>query len=142
MTGARPAVIWEPPADVLESTVVGRYLTWLQRERGLEFETYDDLWRWSVEDLDGFWSSLWAFFDVQSATPYDAVVRHLDMPGTEWFPGAALNYAARALATTGEGVAVVARSQSRDGRHLTWDELRDHVARCRAGLVRLGVQPR
>ena len=139
MTSAQPDVIWEPPADVRESTVVGRYLGWLQRERGLEFDTYEDLWRWSVEDLDAFWSSLWSFFDVRSAAPYEAVVRHLEMPGTEWFPGAELNYAAHALTTTGEGVAVVARSQSRDPRHLTWDELRDQVARCRAGLARLGV---
>ena len=140
MSATGPTIIWEPPPDVRASTVVGRYLTWLQQERGLEFGTYEDLWRWSVEDLDGFWSSVWSFFAVRSTTPYEAVVRHLEMPGTEWFPGSRLNYAAHALATTGDGVAVVARSQAREARQLTWDELRDLVARCRAGLIRLGVR--
>jgi acetoacetyl-CoA synthetase len=131
--------LWVPPADVRTTTVVGRYLTWLEQERGLRFDGYDDLWRWSVDDLDGFWSSIWSFFDVQASQPYEAVLAERSMPGARWFPGARLNYAERALATTGAGVAVVARSQSVPGRELTWDQLRDLVARCAAGLRRLGV---
>ena len=46
--------IWQPPADVRETTRIGHFLTWLERERGLRFETYDELHRWSVDDLDGF----------------------------------------------------------------------------------------
>jgi acetoacetyl-CoA synthetase len=136
-----PGVIWEPPDDVRASSTVGHYLTWLEDERGLTFDSYEQLWRWSVEDLSGFWSSVWSFFDVRSATPYQAVLRHQQMPGADWFPGATLNYAERALATTGAGVAVVAHSQSGEPRLLSWDELRDQVGRCRAGLIRLGVRP-
>jgi acetoacetyl-CoA synthetase len=123
-----------PPAAARASTAVGRYLDWLGRDTA----DYDGLWRWSVEDLDAFWASLWDHFDIGSS--YDAV-REGTMPGTRWFPGAALNYAARAVATTGGGTAVVARSQTRGPIELTWDELRDQVARCRAGLERLGVGP-
>ena len=141
---AEPEVIWRPPTDVGRSTVVGRYLEWLQRERGLGFATYAELWQWSVDDLEGFWSSVWSFFNVRSTDPYEAVLRHPAMPGTAWFPGARLNYAEHALAGAGagagEGPAVIARSQGREERTLTADELADQVARCRAGLVRLGVR--
>ena len=140
MTAGRgPGVIWQPPADVRQSTVVGRYLDWLRRERALEFASYAELWQWSVDDLEGFWSSVCSFFDVRFSAPYGAVVRHPAMPGTEWFPGARLNYAEHALATGGEGLAVIARSQSGEERRLSWDQLRDQVGRCRAGLLRLGV---
>ena len=132
-------VIWQPPADVGRSSVVGHYLDWLSRERGLHFDSYAELWRWSVDDLDAFWSSIWSFFDVRASTPYEVVLRHPSMPGTQWFPGARLNYAERALAGRGDGLAVIARSQSREERRLTGDQLRDQVARCRAGLARLGV---
>ena len=134
-----PEVIWRPPADVRRSSVVGHYLDWLSRERGLDFDSYAELWQWSVDDLDAFWSSIWSFFDVQASAPYDAVLRHPSMPGTEWFPGSRLNYAERALAGGGDDLAVIARSQAREERRITWDELRDQVARCRAGLLRLGV---
>ena len=140
-TGDGPeGTLWSPPRDVRQSTVVGHYLSWLSTERGLEFDTYEDLWRWSVDDLEGFWSSVWSFFGVRSSRPYDAVLSAAVLPGTTWFPGARLNYAERALATTGDGVAVVARSQSRPERQLTWDELRDLVGRCRTGLASLGVR--
>lgn len=64
------------------------------------------------------------------------------MPGAQWFPGAELNHAAHALrgpGTAGTDVAVVAHSQTRAPVELSWDELRDQVARARAGLARLGV---
>ncbi len=31
------------------------YQNWLRETRGLSFDTYDALWRWSVTDLDAFW---------------------------------------------------------------------------------------
>ena len=67
--------------------------------------------------------------------------------GCGWFPGATLNYAEHAVGSlddpdqdAGE-VAVVGYSQTRDRVELTWGELRDEVARARAGLQRLGVGP-
>src|SRR5829696_5785096 len=105
--------MWAPSPERVERANITRYLHWLRDRRGLRFATYDELWRWSVDDLDGFWSAVWTFFDVRSSTPYDAVLRHREMPGTEWFPGARLNYAERAVATTGPAPAVISRSQSR-----------------------------
>ena len=73
MTGT-PGVLWTPPADVRETTEIGRYLAWLERERGLAFADYESLWRWSVDDLDGFWSSIWEFFQVRANAPATAVL--------------------------------------------------------------------
>ena len=86
-------VLWTPPADARERFVIGRYLGWLERERGLYFAGYDELWRWSVSDLEGFWSSVWEFFEVRSHAPYERVLGSRTMPGAEWFPGARLNFA-------------------------------------------------
>jgi len=133
-------VCWSPPRDAAATTNIGRYLTWLERDRGLCFDDYQQLWQWSVDELADFWSSLWSYFGVRSSTPHDAVLEHPEMPGTRWFPGATLNYVEHALATTGDGVAVVARSQGRPPIELSWDELRDQVARCRAGLEAIGVR--
>ena len=49
-------------------------MRWLQAERGLDLADYDALWRWSVTDLEGFWSSLWDFFEVRAHTPYERVL--------------------------------------------------------------------
>ena len=136
-------VLWTPPADVRETTEVGRYLAWLERERGLVFRDYQELWRWSVDDLAGFWSSIWEFFEVKASAPYSAVLASDAMPGAVWFPGARLNFAEHLVGADedAEQVAVVSRSQTREPVELTFAELRDQVARARAGLERLGVGP-
>jgi acetoacetyl-CoA synthetase len=134
-------VLWTPPADALEWTQLGRYLRWLESERGLRFEGYEDLRRWSVDDLDGFWSSVWDFFDVRAHAPYERVLARREMPGAEWFPGALLNYAEHLVGADDalDDVAIHGRSQTRPPVELTFGELRDQVARARAGLERLGV---
>lgn len=127
--------------DVRTATEIGRFLGWLERERGLRFDGYADLHHWSVTDLDGFWSAVAEFFEVRFSTPYEAVLGRRDMPGAEWLPGATLNYAEHALGRPEDTdeTAVIAYSQTRERQELTWGELRDQVARARAGLQRLGV---
>jgi acetoacetyl-CoA synthetase len=137
-------VLWTPPADVRETTELGRFLNWLRDERGRDLEGYDDLWRWSVEDLEGFWGAVWHFFDVRPTQPYERVLASSAMPGAQWFPGARLNYAQYLLRHADEAPdapAVVARSQTREPIELTFGELRDQVARARVGLRDLGVGP-
>ncbi|MFI6416324.1 acetoacetate--CoA ligase [Streptomyces sp. NPDC050842] len=136
-------ILSTPGPRVRDESEIGRYLRWLESERQLSFPDYDSLWQWSVTDLDGFWSSIWEFFDVRPHTPPTATLGRRSMPDTEWFPGATLNYAEHALgreATDDDAVAVVAHSQTRAPVELTFGELRDHVARARAGLLRLGVR--
>jgi acetoacetyl-CoA synthetase len=132
-------VVWTPTEEAREHSLLARYMASLGRSG----EDYDELWRWSVSDLEGFWSSIWAFFEIQADTPYERVLGSRAMPGAEWFPGARLNFAAHMLGRDDErdAVAVLARSQSRDPFDLTFGDLRDRVARTRAGLQRLGVGP-
>ena len=137
-------VLWEPGPDARATTNIGRFMTWLDEHRGRRFEDYESLRAWSVTDVEDFWAAAWEHLGVRSLrrpgeAPYDRVVSSHDMPGARWFEGALLNYADHALRWTGDDDAVVAWSQSRDVVRLSRDELRDAVARARAGLVALGI---
>jgi len=141
---ATPPVLWEPPPDVLERSRIGAYLAWLKLERGLAFDGYADLHRWSVTDLDGFWSSVYAFFEVVGDGAPAPALADASMPGARWFPNTRLSWAEHALRLPGRAdgdVVVIGRSQSRERSTLTAGELRDAVARARAGLRSLGVEP-
>ena len=135
-------VLWTPPADVLTRSRIGMYLTWLRAERRIDAADYPALWQWSVTDLDGFWRSIWDYFDVVAHTPPTATLGDAGMPGARWFPGATLNYAEHVLRMPGlaDGDPVVlAYSQTRADASLTAGQLREQVRRARAGLRRLGV---
>ena len=136
-------VVWEPTAEARSESHVARYLDWLRAERGLDLAGHEELFRFSVDDLEGFWASLWDFFGIRAHEPYERVLGSRELPGAEWFPGARLNYAEHMLGADDDlgAVAILARSQTRDPFELTFGELRDQVARARAGLLRLGVEP-
>src|SRR5215211_4437673 len=125
-------VLWEPSEELLSDSKMARYM----RARGVA--SYDELWRWSVEDLEGFWRSLWELYEV-GPTP-EHVLARAEMPGAEWFPGTRLNYAEHLLrGKSGDRAAIVHAGESRPLAQLSWDGLADQVARCAAGLRRLGV---
>jgi acetoacetyl-CoA synthetase len=136
-------VLWTPPADSRETTQLGRFLDFVRDARGHDLPGYDELFEWSVSDLEGFWGSLWDFFEVRAHSPYDRVLGPAAMPGAEWFKGATLNYAEHMVGRDEDlaDVAVLAISQTRAPFELTFADLREQVAAARAGLRKLGVGP-
>ncbi|AVT38895.1 acetoacetate--CoA ligase [Plantactinospora sp. BB1] len=137
-------VLWTPPPAGDDRSRIGDYLRWLRRHRDLDFDDYAALWRWSVTDLDGFWRSIWDYFEVRAHTEPTATLVDTSMPGTRWFPGATLNYAEHVLRMPGmadDEPVVIAQSQTRAPITLTAAQLREQVRRVRAGLVRLGIGP-
>jgi acetoacetyl-CoA synthetase len=125
-------VLWEPGEELLRDSKLARFMA----ARG--FASYDELWRWSVEDLEGFWRSLWELYEVGPAP--ERVLARAEMPGAEWFPGTQLNYAEHLFrGARGGETAIVHASESQPPAELSWDSLADQVARCAAGLRRLGV---
>jgi acetoacetyl-CoA synthetase len=131
-----PPILWQPSAELVERALITRYMRWLDRG----FGSYDELWRWSVEDLEGFWASIWEYFGV--AGSYERVLGSRAMPGAEWFPGSRVNYAEHLFAGSEDGaVAIRHASESRPLGEWTWGELREQTARIRAGLVARGVGP-
>jgi len=134
-------LLWQPPDELVRDANLTRFLRWLQRERGRSFEAYDDLWRWSVSDLEGFWSALWEFSGVRAHARFDAVLGDRRMPGARWFEGALLNYAEHALADADERPAILARGEDGRALDLTRAELAERVGAAAEGLRKLNVGP-
>ena len=140
--GAAPPPLWPLAPEARERARIGRYLAWLEAERGLTFADYDELWRWSISDLDGFWTSIWEYFDVSGGPAPRPVLAERVLPGARWFPTARLNYAERLLAAWADrpaDVALVAYGQTRPPIEVTAAELLEAVTRVRAALLARGV---
>ena len=121
------------------------YQNWLAAERGLYFDSYDALWRWSVTDQEAFWQSLWDYDGMVSPTPHTAALADARMPGARWFEGAQVNYAQRVLshvtpAHAAGFPAIVSENELGEVRELSWPELRRQVASLALTLRELGVQ--
>lgn len=135
----------DAPSDV-PIPQIRLYQNWLTEHRGLTFARYEDLWRWSSTDLNGFWQSIWDYFELQSPTPHTAVLADNVMPGAKWFTGAQFNYAHQVFrhvqAADAAGCpALVAGNERGQYRELSWPELRRQVAALALHLQAQGVRP-
>ncbi|MFE5703454.1 acetoacetate--CoA ligase [Rhodococcus koreensis] len=134
-------VLWEPSRDRIAAAQITKFENWLAETKRLSFEDYGQLWQWSVDEPREFWGALAEFADISWRVPPRMVLGDSHMPGAEWFPGAKLNYAEHALRRSGDEPALIMVREDGAEQTLSFDELRDEVAACRAGLVKLGVQP-
>jgi acetoacetyl-CoA synthetase len=131
-----------PAKDAWPETRLGRFLLMAEKATGRSFADYEDAWRWSVEDLEGFWQLVWDESRIIAHTPPGRVLGRREMPGAEWFPGAMLNYAehvVRALRERGDAVVIKARSQTRGPVEWTGTRLIEEIGRLQAGYRRLGL---
>jgi len=119
---------------------MSQYQGWLAATKDVVTTDYRSLWEWSVTDLDGFWSSVWEYFDVLALAP--ATTADRTMPGAHWFPGARLNWAENLLRHTDAiGPAIVALDESGTRTEIGRDELVSQVANLSARFRALGVRP-
>ena len=86
-------LLWQPPAHFKTNSNLQKYIDWLKQNRNLTFANYEDLWQWSVNNLEDFWESVWSYFQIGPEHSYLHVLPDRKMPGTKWFTGAKLNYA-------------------------------------------------
>ncbi|AXT86265.1 acetoacetate--CoA ligase [Aeromicrobium sp. A1-2] len=129
-------ILWSPPLD--GHSRLEQFMADLDHR----FDDYESLWRWSVDEPNAFWRAIWLASDPPSDGDPTRALMDDSMPGAVWFPDVRLNYAESMLRMPGradDDTVVVAASQSRDDVLLTAHELRDQVARARAGLIRAGV---
>ena len=136
-------LLWEPSAERIERATLTRYQRWVEETRGRRFDDYHDLWRWSVEDLDEFWRSIWEFFDVRSHGEWERALADASMPGAVWFPGARLNYAEHLFrGKRSDEVAIIHASELRELGEWTWARPARHHRRRGRRPARARRRPR
>jgi acetoacetyl-CoA synthetase len=139
---ATPPILWQPDEARIERATITAYAAWLSETSGVRTSGYHDLWRWSVDEVEAFWSSIWDFFEVRSSQTYGSVLDSHAMPGARWFPRARLNYAAHAYRHRDPDVVAIRHaSELRPLRETTWGELGDATGRAAAALRAAGVGP-
>lgn len=143
MTRPTLTPLYTPDRRTADQSIMKQYINWLFVKKGLYFRNYDDLWDWSVTDLEDFWESIWQFFDVQGHSPYHQLIyrpNQEDMIGTEWFRGSTLNYAEHIFRhRTTQRPALLFASEQQRLTSMSWDTLEQQVASVATYLRQQGV---
>ena len=135
-------LLWEPSEERKTKSELHAFMTWLKKERNLSFDTYEELWNWSVTDLEDFWESVWNYFDIQAKTPYHTVLSERKMPGATWFQGATLNYTEHVFRNRDwDKTAIIHTAEVRpELEEVSWGKLYNDTLALQETLKKLGVK--
>ncbi|KPJ77398.1 MAG: acetoacetyl-CoA synthetase [Deltaproteobacteria bacterium SG8_13] len=135
-------LLWQPSAAQIKASNMARFMQTVNQRFQRDFSTYDQLYRWSVDNIPEFWAAMWDFAGIKASAPYERVVDDLKkMPGARWFPGARLNFAENLLRYRDYRLAVIFKGEDQEPIRMTYAELYNEVARLAVSLREAGVQP-
>lgn len=133
--------IWRPSEERIKKSGVWKFNHWLKQKKGLQFANYEEMWKWSVEELAQFWEAVSQYTGVLYEKSYEQVLDDKRMPGAKWFTGATLNYTQNVFAQSrGEETALFVRSETHPLYTVSWNDLERQVASVANHLKRLGVK--
>ncbi len=133
--------LWTAPADWKSGANITRFIEFVNKSFGSNIKSYADLHKWSVENIPDFWAAVWDFVETKASRKFDKVVEDLSVfPGTDWFPGARLNFSENLLRFRDDKAAFVFRGENKVAREMTYSELYDSVSRLAKALRDMGVK--
>jgi acetoacetyl-CoA synthetase len=134
--------LWQPTKQQIEGSNLHKFMDQVNHSYGMTISNYDELYEWSVKDLENFWQATWDFCDVLAHAQATTVLQnHENMEQSRFYPQARLNYAENLLRQTGEQDAIVFWGESKVKQRLSHDQLRRKVAQMASALRAEGVKP-
>jgi len=135
-------LLWEPSQERVENSNMFRFMQRVNEKYDKRFVDYDELYKWSIENLEAFWTEMWDFAGIKASKPYEEVIDDPGkMPGAKWFRGSRLNFAENLLRFRNDNTALVFRGEDRIRRTFTYNELYKETAAVAASLKDAGVEP-
>jgi len=132
--------LWEPSSQRIQNTNMYRFMQEVNQTCNTDFNDYDALYQWSVDDLESFWAEVWRFTQIKASKTYDKIIDDpRKMPGAKWFPGSRLNFAENLLRYNDDKVALVFKGEDSIRRVLTYNELYSATAKVATALKHAGV---
>jgi acetoacetyl-CoA synthetase len=134
--------LWVPSEERIKQANITRFIDLVNKKHDLAISSYDQLYKWSIENISDFWAAMWEFGDIIASSKYKMVVDDLEkFPGAKWFVGARLNFAENLLRYRDNHLAFLFRGETRKSAVITYAELYDSVACLAQALREIGVSP-
>jgi acetoacetyl-CoA synthetase len=134
--------LWVPSPERIENANMTRFIKFINERHGKNFNSYKELYQWSIDFIPDFWAAMWDFVGIKASKKYDQVVDDLNkFPGAKWFVGAKLNFAENLLRYRDDQLAFIFRGETKKSAKMTYRELYWNVSRLAKSLREIGIAP-
>ena len=140
-----PSYCWEPSASFIQKTNMMKFIHYIRDKLGIEIEDYWGLYRWSISDINLFWSHLSDYLGITWVDKPDKAYDSssgASMMEASWFPQGTLNYAENIVANLAEERVIVSVHEAlEEPRIFSREDLISQISSCREYLEKQGVGP-
>ena len=133
--------LWTPAPGKIKTTQIYQFQKIIEKQTGQQFSDYNSFHRWSVENKEDFWESVWIYSEIIASESYSSVLDNASQfPGAQWFSGARLNFAENLLRYRDDRTALVSLLENGTRTNTTYAELFEKVEQLTAALRQQGVK--
>lgn len=135
-----PDILWKPSDESCENSNMRKYMDWVNQKFGFRFSNYNDLHKWSVNDLGNFWKSLWEYFAVIREKEPTKIIDYTSIINAKWFEGAMLNYSNNILNLSKNEYPVIGLNESGRSTRISISSLINSVGALQKLFIDYGVR--
>ncbi|MDR0555984.1 MAG: acetoacetate--CoA ligase [Holosporaceae bacterium] len=132
-------LLWTPSKERIANSNVHRFMKDVEKNRGFDGSTFNDLWKWSVSDPKNFWDSIWDFGNIIGEKGERIANDAEKFWEYRYFPDAKLNFTENLIKRRDSGPALIFWGEEKVRKILTWKDLHDAVAKTASALKRAGI---
>ena len=137
----KPEIIWQPSSESRKSSNLYRFIEFANQRYSQSIKTeYQDIWDWSVNNVEKFWSLMWDFSEIKGSKGTKITKNYGRMPGARFFPDAKLNYAENLLRAADNAIAIEEFREDEYSNALTRKELESKALKMAGWMKSKGVK--
>ena len=136
-----PEIIWQPSSESRKSSNLYRFIDFANHRYSQSIKPeYQDIWDWSVNNVEKFWSLMWDFSEIKGSKGTKISENIGLMPGARFFPDAKLNYAENLLRAADNAIAIEEFREDGFSNALTRKELESKALKMAGWMKSKGVK--
>ena len=136
-----PEIIWQPSSESKKLSNLSRFIEFANQRYSQSIKTeYQDIWDWSVNNIEKFWSLMWDFSEIKGSKGTKISENIGRMPGARFFPDAKLNYAENLLRAADNAIAIEEFREDEFSNALTRKELESKALKMAGWMKSKGVK--
>ncbi|WP_298608563.1 acetoacetate--CoA ligase [uncultured Thiothrix sp.] len=134
--------LWSPSPERMDAALIDDFIQFAQDRSGHNLKTYQELYQWSIDNSEMFWSAVWDFSNIIGEKGLRILVDGHDIERAQWFPDAQLNFAENLLrepATGKDTIVIEFKAEDQIRSSLSYEQLYNQVSRVANWLKEQGV---
>ena len=132
--------LWVPSKERISNSNMHAFMKYASRITGKPFKDYNELYKWSISDIEEFWKSIWVISGIVHSNGYSNVLKSKSIPGAIWFEGARLNFAENLLKYRDSNTAIISSRENYPDIKITYKELFELTTSVAYNLRIMGVR--